>query len=163
MVDKFGGSMTQAKAIILGHWQQCALADDLQRVNVEGMRQQTFEYPFSTPGLIACKAAEQQGGAHVYWDYFDAVTHAHMSDNRNIGDINVLTDIAAEVGLDRSQFLRDYNDPTRRNEIQSDRHLAQQYGITSTPTLVINQQQVIAGAVDLSLLRKAINDIAIAE
>ena len=86
-----------------------------------------------------------------------------MSDNRNIGDINVLTDIAAEVGLDRSQFLRDYNDPTRRNEIQSDRHLAQQYGITSTPTLVINQQKVIAGAVDLSSLRKALNDIAIAE
>ena len=86
MIGKFG-SMKQAKQIILEHWEQCARADDKKRVNVEGMRQQTFEYPFSTPGLVACKAAEQQGGSSAYWDYFDAVTHAHMSENRNIGDL----------------------------------------------------------------------------
>ena len=81
MIGKFG-SMKQAKQIILGHWEQCPRADDNKRVNVEGMRQQTFEYPFSTPGLVGCKAAEQQGGASAYWNYFDAATHAHMSENK---------------------------------------------------------------------------------
>ncbi|MEH6534352.1 MAG: DsbA family protein [Photobacterium frigidiphilum] len=159
MVGKFGGSMKQAKKIILGHWEQCARADDQRRINVEGMRKQTFEYPFSTPGLIACKAAAQQGEDDAYWDYFDAVTHAHMSENRNIGDINVLTDIAGEIGLDKSQFTDDYSDSKRLNEIKSDRKLAQEYGISSTPTLVINQQWILPGALDLSLMRKALIEI----
>ncbi len=48
MIRKFG-SMKQAMKIILGHWDQCALADDEKRVNVEGMRKKPFEYPTSSP------------------------------------------------------------------------------------------------------------------
>lgn len=35
------------------------------------------------PGLLACKAVEKQAGQPKYWDYFDAVQYAHMSENRN--------------------------------------------------------------------------------
>ncbi|QRG84003.1 DsbA family oxidoreductase [Vibrio diabolicus] len=159
MIGKFG-SMKQAKQIILGHWEQCARADDKKRVNVEGMRQQTFEYPFSTPGLVACKAAEQQGGSSSYWDYFDAVTHAHMSENRNIGDLDELTEIAGEVGLDKARFLEDFASPERQAEIQRDRKLAQEYDITSTPTLVINKGWVVPGALDINALRKTLKEVA---
>ncbi|GAL03436.1 FrnE protein [Photobacterium aphoticum] len=48
-IDKFG-SVEQAKNIIMGHWEQCAKADDAQRINVAGMRAQSFDYPISTPG-----------------------------------------------------------------------------------------------------------------
>ena len=159
MLGKFG-SMKQAKQIILGHWEQCARADDKKRVNVEGMHQQTFEYPFSTPGLVACKAAEQQGGSSAYWDYFDAVTHAHMSENRNIGDLDELTEIAGEVGLNKARFLEDFASPERQAEIQRDRKLAQEYDITSTPTLVINKGCVVPGALDINALRKTLKEVA---
>ncbi|ENK3142863.1 DsbA family protein [Vibrio sp. Vb2880] len=158
MIGKFG-SMKQAKQIILGHWEQCARADDKKRVNVEGMRQQTFEYPFSTPGLVACKAAEQQGGSSAYWDYFDAVTHAHMSENRNIGDLDELTEIAGEVGLNKARFLEDFASPERQAEIQRDRKLAQEYDITSTPTLVINKGWVVPGALGINTLRKTLKEL----
>ena len=49
-MSKFG-SMKQAKQIILGHWEQCARADNKKRVNVGGVRQQMFEYPFLTRDL----------------------------------------------------------------------------------------------------------------
>ena len=159
MIGKFG-SMKQAKQIILGHWEQCARADDNKRVNVEGMRQQKFEYPFSTPGLVACKAAEQQGGASAYWNYFDAVTHAHMSENRNIGDLDELIETAGEVGLDKSRFLDDFASSERQTEIQRDRKLAQEYGITSTPTLIINKRWVVPGALDINALRETLKEIA---
>ena len=158
MISKFG-SMPQAKEIILRHWEQCALADDAQRINVEGMRQKAFEYPFSTPGLKACKAAEKQGGSNTYWDYFDAVTHAHMSENRNIGDLQVLADIAEQVGLDKSIFLDDIYSTEREVEIQSDRQLAQSFGVTSTPTLIINNKWFIAGALDMKVLRHELTKI----
>ncbi|NRA82496.1 MAG: DsbA family protein [Gammaproteobacteria bacterium] len=145
MIGKFG-SMKQAKQIILGHWEQCALADDQKRVNVEGMRKKTFEYPTSTPGLIACKAAQKQGGQQGYWDYFDAVTHAHMSENRNIGDLETLADIAVEVGLDRQRFLQDYPSSDRVQEIKRDRKLARKFEIQSTPSLVVNERWILSGA-----------------
>jgi len=159
MVGKFG-SMKQAKQTILGHWEQCARADDSKRVNVEGMRHQTFEYPFSTPGLVACKAAEQQGGVNAYWYYFDAVTHAHMSENRNIGDLDELAEIAGEVGLNKARFLDDFASSERQAEIQRDRKLAQEYGITSTPTLIINKRWVVPGALDINALRETLKEIA---
>jgi len=159
MIGNFG-SVKQAKQTILGHWEQCARADDEKRINVEGMHKQTFDYPISTPGLIACKAAEQQGGASAYWDYFDAVTHAHMSENRNIGDLDILTDIAVETGLDKFLFIKDVADPTRLAEIKRDRKLAQEYDITSTPTLVIHKRWVVSGALDIHALRKTLKDIA---
>lgn len=158
MIGKFG-SMKQAKQIILGHWEQCAQADDKKRVNVESMRQKSFEYPTSTPGLIACKAAQKQGGQQEYWDYFDAVTHAHMSENRNIGDLETLADIAVEVGLDRQRFLQDYASPDRVQEIKRDRKLARKFEIQSTPSLVVNEQWVISGALQLNELRKQLKQI----
>ena len=159
MMNKFGGSMAQAKRIILGHWEQCALADDQNRVNVEGMRRQTFEYPTSMPGLLACKAAQKQGGPQEYWDYFDAVTHAHMSENRNIADLDVLAELAVEVGLDKQRFLQDYATPDRLQEIKRDRKLARKFDIQSTPSLVVNEQWVIPGALPLNELRKQLKKI----
>lgn len=156
MIAKFGGSMTQAKSTILKHWEQCSLADDFNRINVEGMRSESFEYPFSMPGLIACKAAKLQGGSKMYWNYFDAVTHAHMSQHRNIGDLDVLTNIAKETGLDTTKFLNDYSDPQRTVEIKEDRAIANGYGIHSTPSLVINQGLILSGALDLQSLKNTL-------
>lgn len=158
MVSKFGGSISHAKNIILTHWEQCALEDDLNRIQVEGMRKQSFEYPFSTPGLLACKAAEFQGGRQIYWDYFDAVTHAHMNHNRNIADVHVLTDIAKELGLDITKFLTDYQGSQVKQEISKDRKLANKYGIYSTPSLVINKRRILTGALKLNELRRAIRN-----
>lgn len=158
MIEKFD-SMKQAKKIILGHWQQCAHADDKKRVNVEGMRNKSFEYPTSTPGLIACKAAQKQGGQKEYWGYFDAVTHAHMSENRNIGDLETLADIAVEIGLDKQRFLQDYASLDRVREIKADRKLARKFEIQSTPSLVVNEQWVISGALQLNDLRQQLKKI----
>ncbi|RTR33196.1 DsbA family oxidoreductase [Shewanella atlantica] len=159
MVAKFGGSMTQAKKIILGHWEQCALADDQKRVNVEGMRKQSFEYPTSLPGLLACKAAKIQGGEQKYWDYFDAVQHAHMSENRNIADMDVLADIAADLGLDKNTFQQDYKSQEVLEEVNQDRQLAQQLSIQSVPSLVINEQWLISGAQPLDELRQQLKQM----
>ncbi|KLV00562.1 DsbA family protein [Photobacterium aphoticum] len=161
-IDKFG-SVEQAKSIIMGHWEQCAKADDAQRINVAGMRAQSFDYPISTPGLVACKAAAQQpgekGAQATYWDYFDAITHAHLHENRNIADEDVLVAVAEEIGLDGTRFRQDMADPQRQQEIAQDKALAEAYGVNSTPTLVINQQWAIPGAVSLVQLREAMTEI----
>lgn len=158
MVQRFG-SMPQAKDVILGHWQQCAIADDQPRINVEGMRRQSFEYPTSMPGLLACKAVEKQAGQQRYWDYFDAVQHAHMSENRNIADPEVLISLADELGLDTQRFKLDWQAPERLEEIEQDRQLAQDFGIQSVPSLVVNRRWLLSGAQPLDELHQQLQQI----
>jgi len=153
------GSLAQAKETILGHWQQCALADDQDRINVEGMRKQSFDYPTSHLGLLACKAAQIQTGEQGHWDYFDAVQDAHMSENRNIDDPEVLINLAEIQGLNVQQFTHDLNNPQREIELSQDKELAQKMGITSVPSLVINQRWQISGAQSLEDLRQQLIQI----
>ena len=96
MVARFG-SMEQAKQTILGHWEACAQHDDTQRIDIEGMRRESFEYPSGLAGALACQAAQMLEGDEAHWNLFDAIQHAHMSAHRNIGD--------AEVLLKREQFM----------------------------------------------------------
>jgi len=158
MVQVFG-SKANAKKVILGHWQECVKVEDRKRINVEGMRQQSFEYPISMPGLLGCKAAEKQAGQQGHWDYFDAVQGTHLTDNRNIGDSEVLVDLAHELGLDIARFKLDLNSSALREEVEQDRLLAQDYGINGVPCLVINQGWVISGAQPLDALRHQLQQI----
>ncbi|MDR7416414.1 MAG: DsbA family protein [Armatimonadota bacterium] len=70
------------------------------RINADLMATRPFDYPYSMPGLKACKAAEFQGGHAAHWDMFDRVQRAHLTECLNIADFEVLRQCAADVGLD---------------------------------------------------------------
>lgn len=137
MVQVFG-SMERAKSEILGHWKACAEQDDAQRINIEGMRAQTFEYPNGLASALACQAAHMLGGDTAHWDYFDAVQRAHLTENRNIGDAVVLTDIAASLGFDCAAFTTAMTSEDAVQRVQADRMQAMQLGIRSIPTLIVS-------------------------
>ncbi len=137
MVQVFG-SMERAKSEILGHWEACARQDDAQRINIEGMRAQTFEYPNGLASALACQAAHMLGGDIAHWDYFDAVQRAHLTENRNIGDAAVLTDIAVSLGFDREAFTTAMTSEDAAKCVRADRMQAMQLGIRSIPTLIVS-------------------------
>ncbi|MCF7644116.1 DsbA family protein [Bacillus subtilis] len=137
MVQVFG-SMERAKSEILGHWEACAKQDDAQRINIEGMRTQSFEYPNGLASALACQAAHMLGGDTAHWDYFDAVQRAHLTENRNIGDAAVLTDIAVSLGFDRDAFTTAITSEDAAKRVQADRIQAMQLGIRSIPTLIVS-------------------------
>ncbi|MGQ5717475.1 DsbA family oxidoreductase [Pseudochrobactrum asaccharolyticum] len=137
MVQVFG-SMERAKSEILGHWEACAKQDDAQRINIEGMRTQSFEYPNGLASALACQAAHMLGEDIAHWDYFDAVQRAHLTENRNIGDAAVLTDIAVSLGFDRDAFTTAMISEDAAQRVQADRMQAMQLGIRSIPTLIVS-------------------------
>ena len=131
------GTKAKAKSIILGHWEQCALHDTGNRINVEGMRRQSFDYPFGLPGALACKAAELQSGQDGHWGFFDAVQAAHMTHSRNVADEGVLLDIGNSCGLDVKQMRNDMNSASVGQLVQSDRMLAVRLRVNAVPTLLV--------------------------
>ena len=87
--------------------------------------------------------AKQQERTH---DLKQALFSAYFTDNRNISDDEVLADIAAEVGLDRTEALAVLKDQRFANDVRKAEQHAREQGIQSVPTVIFNDQHLISGA-----------------
>jgi len=117
------------------------------------MESRTFDYPYSMPGLMACKTAEMQGGSDKHWDYFDRIQKTHLTECRNIVDPGVLIECARDIGLDVDRFREDYQSERANNAVSVDIKRARELGIDSVPTLVC-KGQIFSGAQKYERLRK---------
>lgn len=140
------GSKEAGKREILEHWRAANRNDDQHRIQADLMATRTFDYPWSMPGLRACKAAELQGGAQAHWDLFDRIQRAHLTECLNIADDEVLRKCAADVGLDVDRWERDYRSPAVAELVERDLARARLYGITGVPSLVADGRYVLVGA-----------------
>lgn len=162
MVQVFG-SMVRAKSVILGHWETCLGHEDQPRIDVEGMRAENFEYPSGLAGALACQAAHLVAGDAGHWDMFDAIQDAHLSQHRNIGDLDVLLDIAVALGHDRAAFAERMRGPEVRQRVQADRDAAMRLGIRSIPTLIVGADLARLQTTPLAALRQRLQALASAQ
>lgn len=154
------GSRKNAKAEIMSHWASANRNDDLHRFNIEGMRQQNFLFPMSMHPLWAAKAAYYVGGEEAYWDLFDALQFSFFSQNKNIELEEVIFENVVEAGIDLAKWKKYYLSDTVKEAVEADLQLAQKYGLHSVPSLVINQERIVSGAVSLDQLKKVVSAVA---
>ncbi len=150
------GSKAAGKAEILRHWRAANANDDEHRIRADEMARKPFDYPYSMPGLLACKAAELQGGQPAHWDYFDRLQRAHLTECRNIVEPEVLADCARDVGLEVEQFLHDFHSEATLQAVQADIQRAWQLNVHAVPTLVLNGERTLSGAVNYEQLQQAV-------
>lgn len=84
-----------------------------------------------------------------------AVQRAHFEEGHNIGDAQVLGDIAASLGLDRNAAVAAVTDPERLADIRRQAGQAQQAGVRGVPHFVVNGR-ALNGARSPEDLRAAI-------
>ena len=87
--------------------------------------------------------AEQQGRMH---ELKQALFIAHFTDNRNLSDIKVLADIAAEIGLDGKEALTVLEDQRFANAVREVEQHWRRQGIQSVPAIIFNEQHLVSGA-----------------
>jgi predicted DsbA family dithiol-disulfide isomerase len=145
IVEVFG-SKESGKKEILDHWRAANENDDAHRINADLMEKRDFDYPYSIPGLLACKAAEVIGGQNAHWDIFDRIQKAHLTECRNIADFEVLLDCAKDVDLDIKVWQKAYDDGKTLEKVYSDINKASEYGINGVPTLMANGKYKLVGA-----------------
>lgn len=155
-ITQMFGSPEAAKREVLTHWEAANRHDDERRIRADLMASRPFPYPHSMPGLLACKAAEQQGGAAAHWDCFDRVQRAHLTECRNIADADVLLDVAHELGLDVARFAADMQSAAVRQAVGADCAEAATHGIRAVPTLVVGDRRLLQGAVSYQELTTAV-------
>lgn len=93
-------------------------------------------------------AAEQGKGSAFH----DAVFRAYFVDAKNIGDEDVLLDLAVATGLDRSAAKRVLQDRTHSAAVERDWARSREAGITGVPTFEAGGRRVV-GAQPYDVLR----------
>lgn len=87
--------------------------------------------------------ANQQGRMH---DLKMALFNAHFTQQRNLSDNTVLADIAAEIGLDRTEALAVVEDQRFAKEVRDAERVSQEQGIQGVPAIIFNGRHLVTGA-----------------
>jgi predicted DsbA family dithiol-disulfide isomerase len=95
--------------------------------------------------------AREYGKAHAI---HPKLFHAYFTEGRNIGDIDVLCDIAADAGLNRDEARAALTDHRFAGAVDEEIAWARDSGITATPTFIFDEQYALVGAQEYSTFEK---------
>jgi predicted DsbA family dithiol-disulfide isomerase len=98
-------------------------------------------------------ADEQPGGEAIH----DALFRAYFVDGRNIGDADVLVQVAESVGLPGDKAREVITQRTHRAAVDADWRKAAEYGVTGVPTFVAGKQGVV-GAQPYETLERLVQE-----
>lgn len=105
--------------------------------------------------LIHWAGIEGRQGAVV-----GAVFAAYWAEGRDIGDRDVLADIAAGQGMDRAAVLRLLESDADAGDLRARDADARAKGVNSVPTFLVARQYVVTGAQPPELWMQVIDDLA---
>jgi predicted DsbA family dithiol-disulfide isomerase len=94
------------------------------------------------------------------WQIERALFHAYFEEERNLGDIEMLCDVAASVGLDAAEARRALDDGRYAAEVQEQLSWARAAGVTGVPTVIYNERFAVVGAQDLAVFRDVAQRVA---
>lgn len=147
---KFGGQegAVRAYAPVVEHARSAGL-----EINFEAMQR--------TPNTLdAHRLIHWAGIEHKQHDAVDALFRAYFVEGRDIGDHEVLGDIADGIGLDASVILRLLgSDADRQNIIDRDTS-AREMGVNSVPTFIVGGKHAVPGAQPPELWLKVIEELS---
>ena len=75
--------------------------------------------------------------------FHDAAFRAYFADGHNIADVNILTDIAASVGLDAKEAQNVIDARTFKEAVDTDWARAYETRVTAVPTFLMNGQTLV--------------------
>ena len=143
--DKFGGP--ERAAAIYARVRAAGKGAGLD-LNIEGISLQPNT--LAAHALIAF-AQQQDAGSEVK----ERLLKAYFVENRFIGDVAVLGEIAAEAGLDGAAARVWISDPARLQAVADADAQARGMGISGVPFFIFNQKLAVSGAQEPATLLDA--------
>jgi predicted DsbA family dithiol-disulfide isomerase len=110
----------------------------------------------SRSALIGAKYAEAQGQGATY---HDTLFRAYWQRANNIGEVEVLAEIAQTIGLERAAFLAALKDESYEAQVEADVEQAYQYGLTGVPALIFNNRYLVSGAQPYEVLQQVVEKV----
>ncbi|MEX0368094.1 MAG: DsbA family oxidoreductase [Ruegeria sp.] len=146
---KFGGKdgAVKAYAPVVEHAENAGLSIDF-----EGMKR--------TPNTLdAHRLIHWAGIESKQNEAVDALFQAYFVEARDIGDHEVLADIADGIGMDAAVVLKLLKSDADREDIRNRDAHSRQMGVNSVPTYIVANQHAVPGAQPPELWQKVIDEI----
>jgi predicted DsbA family dithiol-disulfide isomerase len=112
-----------------------------ERMDEEGLPygRRTHTYNSRLAQELGKWADTQPGGEAIH----DKLYRAYFVDARNIGDPDILVEIAESVGLDGKEARRIIDERVFKDEVDADWQKSASYGVTGVPTFVAARYGVV--------------------
>jgi predicted DsbA family dithiol-disulfide isomerase len=102
-----------------------------------GDRKMTFNSRLAQE--LASWAVTQPGGEAIH----DALFRAYFVDGKNIGDPDVLVELAKSVGLSADEARKVIDTRSHKAAVDADWEKSREYGVTGVPTYVVGDRGVV--------------------
>lgn len=136
-----------------------AYAPVVERAEAAGLKID-FEGMQRTPNTLdAHRLIHWAGIEQRQTEAVDALFEAYFVEARDIGDVDVLADIADGIGLDAAVVRKLLQSDADMDDIQARDAHARQMGINSVPTFIVGQRHAVPGAQPPELWAKVIADL----
>lgn len=80
------------------------------------------------------------------WEIHRALFRAYFEEERNLGDTDVVCEVAEAIGLDAHELRRALEDRRFAAEVEQQLAWAREAGVTGVPTTVFNERFAVVGA-----------------
>ena len=106
----------------------------------------------------AAEASECAAEQDAFWEYHDFLYENQNGENRGAFSQDNLIQFAGQLGLDEDAFNQCLDSGKYTDIVQQEKQIAQQLGVQSTPTFVINGRPVV-GAQPFESFQQVIESI----
>lgn len=132
-----------------------------QELRTKGAR---YGYTFGNVTLLpntrkALEAGEFARDQGKHATFHAAVFHAYFGENRNIGQIPVLLDIASRVGLDRDTLERALNEDRYQDRLEAGHEEGDRCNVSVLPTFVFDGGEKIVGLRSIEAFRQVLKGL----
>jgi predicted DsbA family dithiol-disulfide isomerase len=113
----------------------------------------------SHKALLLAEAAKEEGSA-VFEALNEGLFRAYFTEGRNIGDPEVLRDVAQAAGVPDGRLVQAWSDAAYEGRLAGYRETAARFGITGIPLFILGGRWILEGAVPVEMLREAAKKIS---
>ncbi|GHG94654.1 DsbA family oxidoreductase [Pseudodonghicola xiamenensis] len=146
---KFGGKENAA----------AAYAPMVERAEALGLPLDLAAMTRTPNTLDAHRLIHWAGIEGLQYEVVDALFHAYFAEGRDIGDAEVLSDIADSVGMDAAVIHKLLASDADCEAIRARDAHSRDMGITSVPTFIVAGQHAVPGAQPAELWQKVMEEI----
>jgi putative protein-disulfide isomerase len=144
--NDIGGDPDRSNKNISRHWAEASERHGMP-VKSEGFKLFSKEHPSTYPQNIAYKAAQMQDPALAN-KFLRRIREASAAEARQTNTVEVLLELASEVGLDIARFLDDFTHGSAQRAFEQDLAITAKYGARGFPSFLMKygeKEMVIRG------------------
>ena len=150
--------LSSHKGIPLMH--VASLSDRVRRIAAEVGLNYDFEHQIMTNTILAHQLLHFAKSKGKQAEMKERLMAAHFVEAKHVGQVEVLADLAAEIGLDRHEAKEALESKKYLPDFEADVAQAREFGINGVPFFVLQGQYGISGAQESATFVNAFEQIA---